>query len=183
MIMFKGGESDRQKLTKGSEMEKIEMTVEQAQERALGTQLMLLGYVRAVGERIGWGEALKILGEVMGGFRTMWVSQNLPNLGITGTDARAGLALIRAAASMVVPWVKPEDERVVEDTPERGVSQRRHWCPTLEACKMLNLSPKDVCPNMGVDAFLKALNPKLSAQFGKLRPEADYCEEIIVLEK
>lgn len=164
-------------------MEKIEMTVEQAQGSALGNSLMLLAYVRAVGEKIGWEEALKILREVMGGMRTMWASQNLPTLGITGNDARAGLALMRTAVPMFMPWVKPEEVKVVEDTPERAILQSRFWCPTLEACKMLNLSPRDVCPNSGGDAMLKALNPKLSVQFGKLRPEADYCEEIIVLEK
>jgi len=80
-------------------------------------------------------------------------------------------------------WYKPEDSKVVEDTPERVISQWRHWCATLEACKMLGLSSRDVCPNMGEDAMLKALNPKLSVQLGKLRPEADYCEVIIMLEK
>lgn len=164
-------------------MEKIEMTVEQAQERSMANELMLLAYARAVGERIGWEEALKILREVMGGLRTMWVTGNLPTLGITGNDARAGAALIRAAIPMFIPWAKPEELKVVEDTPERAISQSRFWCPTLEACKMLNLSTRDVCANMGGDAMLKALNPKLSVQLGKLRPEADYCEEIIVLEK
>ena len=62
-----------------------------------------------------------------------------------------------------------------------------HWgafCPTLEACKILNLDTKRVCRRLlcGVnDTLFKVLDPRLShgINYDVLRPRYPYCEEYI----
>jgi tRNA(adenine34) deaminase len=60
-------------------------------------------------------------------------------------------------------------------------------CPTLEACRLLGLDTRDVCPkyNEGAtDALVRLIDPGLryARNHGSLRPRAAYCEEMILLE-
>ena len=75
---------------------------------------------------------------------------------------------------------------VVERWPDRLVFHSRNFCPTLEACKLLNLDTRRVCRlyNEGAtQELIRAVDPRLAFRrnYEKLRPYTDYCEEIIEL--
>jgi ribosomal protein S18 acetylase RimI-like enzyme len=63
-----------------------------------------------------------------------------------------------------------------------------NFCPTLEACKILNLDTRQVCKvynEMSTDLLVKEIHPQLrfTRNYEKLRPHFAYCEEIIEFEK
>ena len=144
----------------------------------------LLAYIIAVGEKIGKEEALRIHARVHAGMAEM-VEHSLSNLGIEGQDARAGMALIDAIMEEHYPGINEMMERErSEDTPKRVISRQKGWCPTLAACEMLGISPKDFCPiphEEGLTPLVKVIHPKLQVRLGKIRPEAEYCELIVEL--
>ena len=145
----------------------------------------LMAYIMAVGEKIGKEEAIRIHAKLHAGMAEM-VKQNLPELGITGDDARAGMAVIDAIMEEHYPGFNELMERErTEDTPKRVVSRHRGWCAAIDACQMLGISPKDFCPiphEEGLTPIVQVLNPKLRVRLGKIRPEGEYCELIVELE-
>jgi len=145
----------------------------------------LIAYMMAVGEKIGKEEAIRIHARLHAGMAEM-VRQNLSKLGITGDDARAGMAVIDAIMEEHYPGFKELMERErTEDTPKRVVSRHRGWCAAIDACQMLGISPKDFCPiphEEGLTPIVQVLNPKLRVRLGKIRPEEEYCELIVELE-
>ena len=168
-------------------VELMEVPLEALVNRALIVRktVLLLAYVMEIGNQIGREEALNILASVDEKFSQRWAQENISKLNIKGDDAKAGWALDQAywRAMTPGPW-RPEEHIVVEDRPERVVVRHTGWCPMLEACKMLNLSTREVCPIFparNANAILRTLNPRLSLRIGKMRPEASYCEEIIEL--
>ena len=75
---------------------------------------------------------------------------------------------------------------IVERGAERLVFHSRNFCPTLEACRILHLDTRRVCRlyNEGAtQALLQQLDPRLRFRrnYEKLRPYAEYCEEVIEL--
>jgi hypothetical protein len=80
-----------------------------------------------------------------------------------------------------------EDAPIVERGPDRLVFHSRNFCPTLEACRILDLDTRRVCRlyNEGATGeLLRQVDPRLvfRRNYEKLRPYAAYCEEIIELE-
>jgi len=76
----------------------------------------------------------------------------------------------------------------VDKNEEKIVIHSMNFCPTLEACKILNLDTRVVCKEFSevpTDVLLKLLNPRLSfhRNYEKLRPYSPYCEEIITFDK
>jgi hypothetical protein len=144
----------------------------------------LIAYIMAVEGKIGIEEALRIHARLHASMAEM-VEQNLSNLGIDGKDARAGMALIDAIMEEHYPGINEMMERErTEDTPKKVVSRHKGWCPTLAACEMLGISPKDFCPiphEEGLSPLVQVINPKLQVKLGKIRPEAEYCELIVEL--
>jgi hypothetical protein len=74
----------------------------------------------------------------------------------------------------------------VERGPERLVFRSRNFCPTLEACRLLGLDTRKVCRlyNEGAtQELIRQIDPRLAFRrnYEKLRPYAEYCEEIIEL--
>ena len=74
---------------------------------------------------------------------------------------------------------------IIEKTNDRIVFHSMNFCPTLEACKILNLDTRHVCKlynEKATDALIKQINPnlKFSRNYKKLRPYSDYCEEMII---
>ncbi|MCP5108771.1 MAG: nucleoside deaminase [bacterium] len=83
--------------------------------------------------------------------------------------------------------ISPGEAPVVHKSENTLVIHSKNFCPTLEACKILGLDTRFVCRVFSqepTELLLKQLNPKLrfTRNYEKLRPYADYCEEMIILE-
>jgi tRNA(adenine34) deaminase len=83
--------------------------------------------------------------------------------------------------------ISAEEAPVVERSGKRIVFHSKNYCPTLEACRILELDTRFVCAryNEGAtDALVKRIDPRLrfARDYGKLRPYSDHCEEMILLD-
>ena len=63
----------------------------------------------------------------------------------------------------------------------------RNFCPTLEACKILNLDTRFVCRHLTEEPTTELLRQvdsrlRFTRNYEKLRPYWDYCEEKIEIE-
>jgi tRNA(adenine34) deaminase len=63
-----------------------------------------------------------------------------------------------------------------------------NFCPTLEACKILNMDTRIVCKHLterATSELIRQLNPKFifKRNYNHIRPYSSYCEEMIMLEK
>lgn len=68
----------------------------------------------------------------------------------------------------------------------RIIFHSKNFCPTLEACKILNYDTRYICKNYNensTDTLVKQIDKRLqfNRNYDKLRPYADYCEEMISL--
>ena len=77
---------------------------------------------------------------------------------------------------------------VIHKDAGRLVFHSANFCPTLEACKILNLDTRKVCRvynEISTDLLVKEIHPQLkfTRNYKKLRPYWGYCEEIIELEE
>jgi len=143
-----------------------------------------LAYALAVGDDIGRERALRILANLIGKRRTAWGRRNLrPEE--KGSDAIAALTLERQyiRANSTPGTYEPSNIEVVEKSPRRVVTRHRGFCVVLEACKRLGLKTSDICPIVSSVswemAYRALVDPKITMKITKLRPEAEYCEEII----
>ncbi|MCX5841384.1 MAG: nucleoside deaminase, partial [Deltaproteobacteria bacterium] len=73
---------------------------------------------------------------------------------------------------------------IVERDGRRIVFHSLNFCPTLEACRILQLDTRRVCRlyNEGAtQELIRQIDPRLSftRNYGKLRPYSAYCEERI----
>lgn len=64
----------------------------------------------------------------------------------------------------------------------------RNFCPTLEACNLLGLDTSFVCKHLTekpTTDLIRQIHPKLrfTRNYERLRPQSDYCEEMIVMEE
>jgi tRNA(adenine34) deaminase len=88
----------------------------------------------------------------------------LSKLGITADDA---------------PITKRDEGKIVVHS--------KNFCPTLEACQILNMDTRFVCRHLTEDAtneLIRQLHPKLrfSRNYDKIRSYSAYCEEMISFE-
>ena len=77
---------------------------------------------------------------------------------------------------------------VVYKDSRKLVFHSSNFCPTLEACRTLQLDTRRVCKlysEPSTDRLVKQIHPKLRfiRNYEKLRPYCGYCEEIIELEQ
>jgi len=77
---------------------------------------------------------------------------------------------------------------IAEQSGDRIVFHSKNFCPTLEACKILDYDTRYICKNYNensTDALVKQIDSRLKfdRNYDKLRPYSDYCEEMIILEK
>ena len=84
--------------------------------------------------------------------------------------------------------ITAEDAPIVSRNETKLVLHSRNFCPTLEACKILNLDTRYVCRHLSeipTTELLRQLNPKLrfTRNYDKLRPHTPYCEEMIVFDE
>ena len=78
-----------------------------------------------------------------------------------------------------MPIIKRSDKEIVFHS--------KNFCPTLEACKILEIDTRKICRKMNENsthALIKQINSQLSfsRNYEKLRPYTDYCEEMISIE-
>lgn len=116
--------------------------------------------------------------------RLRWCEEHPEQLPSETTDRlQAGYELLLAKLG-----TDPTEAPIVERTERRLVFHSRNFCPTLEACRILDLDTRVVCRAMAerpADALVRSAHPDLrfSRNYGRLRPWTDACEEIISLEE
>ena len=76
------------------------------------------------------------------------------------------------------------EAKAVERTEDRIVIHSKNFCPTLEACKILDLDTRYICKKLNeaaMDALMKEISPDLEFKrnYNTLRPFSGYCEEEI----
>jgi tRNA(adenine34) deaminase len=84
--------------------------------------------------------------------------------------------------------IRPEEAPVVLKTANKVVFHSQNFCPTLEACRILDLDTRVICKQVNegpTDALVKQLDPRLEfgRNYQKLRPYCEYCEEMVVLKE
>ena len=142
----------------------------------------LFEYVLAVAEQIGEETAWRILGNCVVKRRKRWLETNQGKLNVTGTEVE------RAYDAFLLKYLNlnPDEVPIVEKTEKKLIYRSYNFCPVLEACKALNLDTKRICKlvyEKSTQIFLSTLDPRLKFKRNckKIRPYADYCEEIIEL--
>lgn len=83
--------------------------------------------------------------------------------------------------------IGPEDAPVVKREQNILVVHSINFCPTLEACKILDLDTRVICKQLNehpTQELLKQINPNLrfKRNYQKIRPFTSYCEEMIILD-
>lgn len=78
--------------------------------------------------------------------------------------------------------------QIIDRTNHRIVFHSKNFCPTLEACKILNYDTRYICKyynENSTNVLIKQIDNRLKfdRNYDKLRPYSDYCEEMIILEK
>lgn len=128
-------------------------------------------------------EDLAALSRELSAKRIRWFHNNQGILNMDNSDLlNCGYLLLLKKLG-----IDPEEAPVVERTPVKIVFHSRNFCPTLEACRILNLDTRIICREVNekpTDALMKQLSGRLEFRrnYEKLRPYCEYCEEMIVLE-
>jgi tRNA(Arg) A34 adenosine deaminase TadA len=84
--------------------------------------------------------------------------------------------------------IKSSEAPIVEKSENKIIFHSKNYCPSLEACIILDLDTREVCKEVyerPTEELIRRLNPKLkfTRNYECIRPYSDYCEEIITLEK
>ncbi len=150
-----------------------------------GDSTELFQEIVLVSKEIGMDEALAYLGECAIEKRTAWLKANFVEIQQGNDPVTAGYQWFYEKYLKVSV---PRDGEIVEQTEKRLVMRWWNPCPTLEACKKLGLDTREICQkayHKPVQEFLKQIHPGLRFErnYERLRPQAAYCEEIIVLEE
>ncbi|THB70692.1 MAG: nucleoside deaminase [Desulfovibrio sp.] len=97
-------------------------------------------------------------------------------------------SLLMAAYEFLIDKLgaKKEEMPIVEKSENKIVFHSMNFCPTLEACKILDLDTRHVCKSCNeeaTDRLVKQVHPSLrfSRNYSKLRPFSPYCEESITI--
>jgi len=125
-------------------------------------------------------EILKKYNEVSKNKRLEWFEANKGNFDFLKSDkldSAYKLLLCRLG-------IDPEEAPIVRKSNQQVVFHSRNFCPTLEACKILNLDTRYICRRYNeesTDSLIKQIDSHLwfSRNYEKLRPYAEYCEEYI----
>ena len=112
-------------------------------------------------------------------YKEVYSSKMTPSLSII--DAAYQLFLTRLN-------ITAEDAPIIRRTNNFVIIHSKNFCPTLEACKILNIDTRLVCRCLTENPtteLLRQLHPKLRfyRNYEKLRPYTEFCEEMIVLEE
>jgi tRNA(Arg) A34 adenosine deaminase TadA len=116
--------------------------------------------------------------------RASWFHNNHGKLQLDYSDLLHGGYLLL----LTKLGIEPEEAPVMEKTQTKIVFHSRNFCPTLEACKILDLDTRIVCREVSekpTDFLMKQFNGRLEFRrnYDKLRPYCEYCEEMILLKE
>lgn len=83
--------------------------------------------------------------------------------------------------------ITPEEAPIVRRDSDRLVIHSTNFCPTLEACRILELDTRFVCRLLTEEPtteLLRQVHPRLrfTRNYDRLRPNCEYCEETIILD-
>lgn len=83
--------------------------------------------------------------------------------------------------------INSDDAPIVQRENDKLVIHSTNFCPTLEACKILDLDTRVICKKLSegpTQELLKQVHPRLrfKRNYDKIRPFAPYCEEMIILD-
>jgi hypothetical protein len=142
----------------------------------------LFEYVMAVAREIGQERALRILEDCVVDSALKWFEENKDKLELKGPPVEQAFEIFYFKHL----GLDPRDVEVVERTPHRIICRWRNFCSVLEACKLLGLDTRIICRRVYEKpgkVLLKRIDPQLafSRNYERIRPYADYCEEIIEL--
>ena len=128
-------------------------------------------------------EALRALNEDSTRRRVTWFAEHRADFVLpVDNPLEAGYRLL-----LLRFGISPEEAPVVSRSACAITFHSQNFCPTLEACRLLELDTRHVCRCINeesTNALLRQLDPRLrfSRNYEKLRPYAPYCEETISLE-
>jgi tRNA(adenine34) deaminase len=165
---------------------KKEITIKELQKVETDGFIRLFKYMEEVGKLIGRDKALQILEDVTARKRLEWLSKNKNRLNLEGN-------ILEKAYNVFYQeylGLTPDDLEIVEKSERRLVIRSRNYCPVLEACKALGLErfdTREICKKVyerPVQIFLEQISPRIrfSRNYDRIRPYAEYCEEIMELE-
>lgn len=142
--------------------------------------LHLFRYVKAVAKEIGERKAWSILENCITDMALEWYKKNKKEL----VQEKPLLEHAFDVYYFRHLNLNPEDVEIVEKSGNKVVCRWRNFCEVLEACKILGLDTRVVCKNVYEKpgkTLLKQISSKLNFRrnYNKIRPYADYCEEII----
>lgn len=127
-------------------------------------------------------EKLAALKNELAAKRISWYQKNQPQLKINQDDpVEGGYQLLLQKLGIC-----QEEAPVVLKTANKVIFHSKNFCPTLEACRILDLDTRIICRQLNegpTDALVKQLDVRLEfgRNYDKLRPHCDYCEEMVVL--
>ncbi|MEW5819781.1 MAG: nucleoside deaminase [Cyanobacteriota bacterium] len=112
--------------------------------------------------------------------RLDWVKQNKEQIdNIKGDDLEKAYKLLCLKLE-----IDENEAPVVDRTDKKILFHSKNFCPSLEACKILDIDTREMCRliyERPTDQLIKSINPELrfSRNYECLRPYTDYCEEFI----
>jgi tRNA(Arg) A34 adenosine deaminase TadA len=113
--------------------------------------------------------------------RLEWYSMTKPQLAEAGPLERAYELILR------ILDIKETEAPITEKNSRCIVFHSMNNCPTLEACRILQLDTRKVCKlyNEGAtQELIRQIDPRLTftRNYNRLRPHAEFCEEVIALD-
>ena len=127
---------------------------------------------------------LKATAKVLSAKRLRWFAENKHHFIPNGKDP------IRVAYQMFLQKLDiTEDQAPITRYDENKVIfHSKNFCPTLEACNILGLDTRFVCQHLTekpTTDLIRKIHPRLrfTRNYQRLRPFADYCQEMIILEE
>jgi tRNA(adenine34) deaminase len=116
--------------------------------------------------------------------RLQWFKNNSSTFSFINND------LLESAYNLLLCRfnIESSEAPVIYKNENRILFHSKNFCPTLEACRILDLDTKYICKKYNensTDTLIKQIDSRLrfSRNYDKLRPYSDYCEEMIYLEK
>ena len=125
-------------------------------------------------------EKLKNQAEELKIKRLKWFeTQQIQNDTKNPLESAYNLLLLKLGISSTEAPIVVREERKL-------VFHSKNFCPTLEACKILDIDTRVVCKALNEEptqALLQQLDPRIefTRNYDALRPKKDYCEEMIIL--
>ena len=126
---------------------------------------------------------LHALAQELSAKRLQWFSENRPSLNSRGED------VIGCAYQVFLHklGITTKEAPVTYHDHRSLVLHSKNFCPTLEACKILDLDTRFVCRHLSekpTTDLLRQIHPKLrfTRNYDMLRPYSPYCEEMILLD-